>query len=745
MNKGEPNRQVIGTFITKLCSIERYIETKRQMLCDKSDFEPYAAFQRISRQGSGITARNVGAFLHENLVEVEHELCQSFIDHFDVDNDGMLSYKEFLDVVLPKEHPDLRAFVTQRDCFSIRREEYMDYDTEVALSNLIHLELGLFSKLSAEKAELDQAGFDPDFIIHLIDGTPEGKIDFNNLQHFLHDTGVLPYDSEIIAFLRRVDRDDDGIVHADELHRFLSLFNLRKLVDSHERNTNMSKLMNMSPGRKIAQNKVVMLSPERRKRIVYEEDGGFREEQHLMKKGYILSDAQMNKIGSPLTHKRSKVTKGVLVKSPAKTKVEITEVHGESPVVRQTTTIVEKENTSPPRTYQVAEERTITHSRTFGRRYESPVTHKAATVVERGVTGRSSTEVIVEEKSNFDAFERSKQRTLFSPSRRSYTKISEDIKPQPQAITTRTEIRNSRVARDTEVLEPRGRVMLESKVESIVHEPKPETIRADKIADSRVEKIRETRAEARMAQSHVVPTREQRPSRKEMAASSNIENRRSAGMCSTGVRVFAPLLAGLIVAEKEFEDSKQKLLDNGNFSIRELTLMVAGEGKETFTFEELRGLLSKIGVANCDTRALIDLYSSFDSNVNCMLGANELADILLPNEESTFGDLSESKGSLEKETIEDVKEAFAKLFESRAKLTEARGILRDNNVEFHRMFDVIDLQKRGFVDHTDYQAILQDHEIWDVDIQAVKNFTVINDLDKDGKISFKDFYMYFSA
>jgi hypothetical protein len=34
----------------------------------------------------------------------------------------------------------------------------------------------------------------------------------------------MPYDSEIIAFLRRVDRDDDGVITGEELNNFIQLF-----------------------------------------------------------------------------------------------------------------------------------------------------------------------------------------------------------------------------------------------------------------------------------------------------------------------------------------------------------------------------------------------------------------------------------------------------------------------------------------------------------------------------------------
>ena len=58
----------------------------------------------------------------------------------------------------------------------------------------------------------------------MIDGDENGNINFNNIQKFLHSVGLMPYDSEIINFLRRIDRDDDGVITSEELNCFLDKF-----------------------------------------------------------------------------------------------------------------------------------------------------------------------------------------------------------------------------------------------------------------------------------------------------------------------------------------------------------------------------------------------------------------------------------------------------------------------------------------------------------------------------------------
>jgi Ca2+-binding EF-hand superfamily protein len=199
------------------------------------------------------------------------ERCRNLVSHYDADKDGMLSYKEFLEIVLPKEHPDLRAHVTQRDCYNINEEEYLSYETEAAMAILFEREVAIFAETMSQKEELDNLALSGHKIVELIDGSETGSLNFNNVQKFLHSTGLMPYDSEIIAFLRRVDRDDDGVITGEELNNFIQLFHqsdnvldtLRRKHNSHI--TSQGRLKTFSPGRQIVTNKLIMLSPQTQK------------------------------------------------------------------------------------------------------------------------------------------------------------------------------------------------------------------------------------------------------------------------------------------------------------------------------------------------------------------------------------------------------------------------------------------------------------------------------------------------
>ena len=283
MNKAQEIKEVIANFIMKVCSKERYIEIRRQLLCDKNDFEPYVAFNRLARSNdsSGITTHNITNFLGDSMIVVDEICTKALLHHYDSDADDVLSYKEFLDIVLPKEHPDLRAFVTQRECFEITNDEYLSYETEAALAVLIDREINLFEDVLEAKDKLDKNGLSGYKIVEIIHGSGNGSLTFKNLRKFIHESGIMPYDSEIISFLRRVDRDDDGVITADELEKFLSLFTFAKKsirYNSSRRNPPQKRdLKTKSPKRKIVNNKVSLLSSKKMPSILsntYDDDKG---------------------------------------------------------------------------------------------------------------------------------------------------------------------------------------------------------------------------------------------------------------------------------------------------------------------------------------------------------------------------------------------------------------------------------------------------------------------------------------
>lgn len=93
---------------------ELKIEFARQNLCRAPAFEPYAAFQRIDRANRGyLDAKDIVRFMKDNGFSTVGELeCNHVIKFFDSSSEGRLYFSDFLQILLPCDHSELRAEVT---------------------------------------------------------------------------------------------------------------------------------------------------------------------------------------------------------------------------------------------------------------------------------------------------------------------------------------------------------------------------------------------------------------------------------------------------------------------------------------------------------------------------------------------------------------------------------------------------------------------------------------------------------
>jgi Ca2+-binding EF-hand superfamily protein len=77
----------------------------------------------------------------ENGIEVNEKVIFYVLKHYDRDQDGKLSFKEFLAMVLPLANPELRTEVTQREPYKVGPKEVLPYDVEYTLARVLHREV----------------------------------------------------------------------------------------------------------------------------------------------------------------------------------------------------------------------------------------------------------------------------------------------------------------------------------------------------------------------------------------------------------------------------------------------------------------------------------------------------------------------------------------------------------------------------------------------------------------------------
>jgi hypothetical protein len=94
---------------------EQQVEIQRQNLARLPDFDPMRAFNLIDVNGVGaLDTINIIEFLRKHYVNLEVEETQDIIREYDATMDGMLTFAEFSQFVLPATNTSLRHVAENR-------------------------------------------------------------------------------------------------------------------------------------------------------------------------------------------------------------------------------------------------------------------------------------------------------------------------------------------------------------------------------------------------------------------------------------------------------------------------------------------------------------------------------------------------------------------------------------------------------------------------------------------------------
>ena len=107
---------LIKDIFVSLGERELTVEQSRQKLAAKDNFEPYMAFRRIDVENKGfLEPFDFHRYLRQTISDVCQLDSDLIIKFFDSNQDGQLSYHDFLSIILPCEDKDLRATIAQRE------------------------------------------------------------------------------------------------------------------------------------------------------------------------------------------------------------------------------------------------------------------------------------------------------------------------------------------------------------------------------------------------------------------------------------------------------------------------------------------------------------------------------------------------------------------------------------------------------------------------------------------------------
>lgn len=192
---------------------ERTVEISRQVLSDNFDFDAYQVFSYLDPERKNrVSADNIVNYLRSKGVCASPREADLLVLFYDQDCDGLLSYCEFLNLVVSqKSNRKNKNFSAGSELpFNV------DYSLQKLLEKEINLSRDIISLLTTLRCRCD---FNIHEIYHLLKGCT--WITLDSIKAFLDRNHASYLDSDVQNILRRLDFNRDGRVDLCELHSFL--------------------------------------------------------------------------------------------------------------------------------------------------------------------------------------------------------------------------------------------------------------------------------------------------------------------------------------------------------------------------------------------------------------------------------------------------------------------------------------------------------------------------------------------
>lgn len=223
---GYESERRLCDLLVAISDCERSLEQARQRMCCIRDFTPHAAFQRMNRSLTNfVNSFELLNFLRDNQVHniSEPELYQ-LVRFFDSDEDGLLSFQDFLQMLLPCEDNFLRNQTMDRVTHRVGRYDFLPRDIEVALASVIELEIDMQRRTDDfKRALVVRFDYTPLAAFRSIDRYAIGRLDSINIGAFLRAQNVGYNELEIMAIIRRIDTDGDACISFNEFSEYLTV------------------------------------------------------------------------------------------------------------------------------------------------------------------------------------------------------------------------------------------------------------------------------------------------------------------------------------------------------------------------------------------------------------------------------------------------------------------------------------------------------------------------------------------
>ena len=210
---------VIKLLIT-ISNKEKEVEINRQLLGKNIDFDVFQLYCFLDKEKKNyITSLDLMEFLHKNGVYPNQLEMEFIILFYDKNADNVLSYTEFLNMILSENNLCLRKICEER-IGSLSYENNIPNDIGYLFISLLEKEIELIRIVNRIINEIKgQCDFNFHDIYHLLIGC-QSYINKDTLRTFLLNHDITFSEDDLDNIMKRLDFNEDHIINFFEFHKF---------------------------------------------------------------------------------------------------------------------------------------------------------------------------------------------------------------------------------------------------------------------------------------------------------------------------------------------------------------------------------------------------------------------------------------------------------------------------------------------------------------------------------------------
>ena len=207
----------LANIFLALAKGEKSIEINRQVLGGLEHFDPYKIFSYLDKQKKNhLNSLDLLNYLKERCISVDELEIKLIILFYDRDYDGVLSYKEFANLIQSDFSQNKNNFNNLQQNRIIDLPYNIDQGLRQLLTSEVKLANTIISLLNDLKARYD---FNIHDLYHSVKNW--NYIEENSLRNFLGRNKISYLESDMRKILKRLDLNGDGKVDLCEFHAFL--------------------------------------------------------------------------------------------------------------------------------------------------------------------------------------------------------------------------------------------------------------------------------------------------------------------------------------------------------------------------------------------------------------------------------------------------------------------------------------------------------------------------------------------